>query len=370
MLADEDNPLESPEIPVANPADGPQLVVVYRSRGVPWLLIPPLLLLAAVGGVVGYRKSARPEVKVVTLVSPAPPSLTLPGPERPTSQDVPAVSSEPVTKPAGESTLPVGTGAIALTSPPSLIPESALPSPPLPGPTPPAAIPAAPNNPDAEGMPVPEAVPARREPVGFDPDAARTIGGADAPRRPATEEIRADMRREADERLAEQLRLEAMKPDLLNPDPREVRKRRDELILSARRQAAQERIPFHAELRQILLEPGNLSGREIQRLCDRYVLDIPPEIFEPMNRDLVGPATRLTTQGRVARMRRWGAPETVILHDLVEQSMKDRNTRGGPRNPTEAWVFAARMLLAMPPSPVASATAPPVKPPAVVPVGR
>jgi len=50
MLADQDHPLED-LIAAPDPPD-PKLVVVYRTRGVPWLLVPPLLLLAGVARLV------------------------------------------------------------------------------------------------------------------------------------------------------------------------------------------------------------------------------------------------------------------------------------------------------------------------------
>ncbi len=58
MLADQDHPLEDAiaEGDAAARPD-PALVVVYRTRGVPWLLVPPLLLLAGVAAIVIYRRA-------------------------------------------------------------------------------------------------------------------------------------------------------------------------------------------------------------------------------------------------------------------------------------------------------------------------
>jgi hypothetical protein len=56
MLADQDHPLED-AIAEAEAKPDPALVVVYRTRGVPWLLVPPLLLLAGVAAIVIYRRS-------------------------------------------------------------------------------------------------------------------------------------------------------------------------------------------------------------------------------------------------------------------------------------------------------------------------
>ena len=46
------DPTEEPTYP-----EGPTRVVIeYRERGVPWMLIPPLLVLSAVGAMVAYHK--------------------------------------------------------------------------------------------------------------------------------------------------------------------------------------------------------------------------------------------------------------------------------------------------------------------------
>ena len=86
----------------------------------------------------------------------------------------------------------------------------------------------------------------------------------------------------------------------------------------------------------------------IQRLCNRYGRDTLPEILGAMNKDLVGPASRLSLPGRIKRMRSWGVPETMILDDLVEAEIANYKARGGPRSEAEAWVRAARVLLANP----------------------
>ena len=52
MLADQDHPLEDAIAEAATGATAdPKVVVVYRTRGVPLLLIPPLLLIAAVSAI-------------------------------------------------------------------------------------------------------------------------------------------------------------------------------------------------------------------------------------------------------------------------------------------------------------------------------
>ncbi len=72
--------------------------------------------------------------------------------------------------------------------------------------------------------------------------------------------------------------------------------------------------------------------------------------MQPANKDLTGPAARLTLEQRIDRMRRWGLPETMILDDLYELQFRNLKGRDGARNEDEALVYAARLLLAHPPA--------------------
>ena len=74
-----------------------------------------------------------------------------------------------------------------------------------------------------------------------------------------------------------------------------------------------------------LREFGRGAGPEIRAIRDRFGVDSVPEIMQPANRDLTGPAARLTLEQRITRMRRWGLPETMILDDLYEH--QHRNSR-------------------------------------------
>jgi hypothetical protein len=52
---DADGPEARPE-PEATPPPAPKVVIVYRSRGLPAVLVPPLLLLLAGVAIVSYRR--------------------------------------------------------------------------------------------------------------------------------------------------------------------------------------------------------------------------------------------------------------------------------------------------------------------------
>ncbi len=456
MLADQDNPLDSdPASRKAAPGE-PHVVVIYRGRGIPWMVIPPLLLFVAVLAVIGYRRyepmefprlstSAAPGSSVATTVDTvqhsaegsqlvatvyqvpgqktAAPVVALksgpyPGPDLSVRPSIPgepapvtdeaevgAPTDDPVA-PAAEPAGPV-TPSPKLESPSASAPKSELPKPgslapseaalaPAPKPAPtlpriestPASAPMleAPNTGVAVLTPiggeVPAPPPVKRDAIGFDPDAAKVVanelatqgkpknglrdnandGAYVPPNRDSTpsaaqagigepnEEMLEQQQREAERRLAVRAGIDSDGPDLLNPDPRDIQKRRAQFVMASRKVAAEDRAPFHEDLRKIIAEQGSRSGAAIQQLCNRYGRDTTPEIHVKMNRDLTGPAARLSTGGRIERMRYWGVPETIILDDLVDSYKNDVKGRNGPRTPTESWVFAARVLLAHPPT--------------------
>jgi hypothetical protein len=423
MLVEQDRALADDSSP--DDAIGePRVLVIYRSRGVPWLLLPPLLILSSVAAIVVYRRSERTE-------APTPPAVASVVLAKTTSEVIPPVIT-------GSSSANVETAAkVTDSKPPENVPvpsqNPTLPlTPPITSTTPPPgsgepSAPAVPFDPaplvvaKAEQPPAPTNPPSPPERVGFDPgalqaehalgllppppDDSQTVTNPPVPEsppliivekpvtsavpplipdfvaipaakvaqveKPRTEDAQADINREAELQGARRRELAALKPELVRGNPRERQAQRDEIAAVARRQEAEKRGPFHTDLRQILREQGRNGGREIQTLCERYGTEYPPEIFEPLTRDLTGPATRMTVPARVDRMRRWGLPETLVLDDLYLKEESRINSPGGPRTRDEAWVFAARRLLTMPPPPAPprpaaqpSAQPPPMSPPA------
>jgi hypothetical protein len=406
MIGDVNDPLEAD--PLADDAETPEprVVVVYRSRGVPWLLIPPLLLVAAVAAIIAYRKSTPPEIRVVSAPEPTAVAIA-PKPET-VAPEVPKVAkaAEPTKPPVAVDPVPVTTPVVPPPAPIAVETTVPTPAPPAvetsiptaktteppqaPVPVPPAPT-APPIEPQAAPAPIPAPAPAVEAAVGFDPEAAKTAVGvvaepkaekanvpeflarplpenstppvAGGPIRPPAEDVQEGLQREAEGRIAERAKLEVDKPDLLNPSPREIWQRRRDLITASRRVANEDRVSFHAELREIVAEHGARGGPLIQRLCNKYGRDTMPEIHGAMNKDLTGPASRLSVPGRIQRMRKWGIPETIVLDDLVINELDNFSSkagfasRGGPRSEGEAWVRAAKILLANPPIKPAQANA-------------
>ncbi len=470
MLADQDHPLED-AIAESEAKPDPAVVVVYRTRGVPWLLVPPLLLLAGVAAIVVYRRSEHASARAAALAwqdataqkasaagSPKPDNraqvealdeltfatgraTSAPAPQAvsPVYDPTPPPDAPEPPKPAPAPVEPVRTPEKPKVEPvkpavPAPAPANPTPKPSAPAPTPkptepkptqpkpaepkPAATPApavttasaAPARPNAVAdpfdplveipepakpvaiVPPPAAEPtARRDRVGFDPQATPATLEAEAepkrePEPPAvdrppsavvppageqpfeldrrppaaagraadrraeqTQEIFDDMQAEAERKLAERAHLIEIKNGALNPDPAEHRLHREALKAAARRLAAEDRQPFHEELKRLIREQGRAAGPDILAARKRFGDDTVPEIMKPAARDLIEVGSRLTTGDKIRRMRQWGLPEAMIIDDLYDKAHQNIGGRGGPRDEGEAWVYAAWTLLHYPP---------------------
>jgi hypothetical protein len=152
------------------------------------------------------------------------------------------------------------------------------------------------------------------------------------------DQILADIQGEAALRKAEQQNIER---DMAGAKIREY--------LEVFHKLNDDRPKFHAELRQILREPGDSSDK-IKLLCERYGRELLPEVKLAVSRDLQGAAAGLRQDSKIKMMRKYGVPEAAILDFLANDLHKKINTRGGPSGPKEVRVFAARRLLLYPPT--------------------
>jgi hypothetical protein len=154
---------------------------------------------------------------------------------------------------------------------------------------------------------------------------------------PTKDDILRDIRNEAAEKRAELQDMEELKP------------RARALLLGetmAKIQAGRE--PFHSELRAVLKTMGSLAGPEIERLSEQHGRETPPEVEVAYYRALRSAPNRMSRKDEVELMRSLGLPEPVILDKLCHLLHKTINTRGGPRDPNEVRVRAARLLLSFP----------------------
>lgn len=320
------------------PADQPEprVVIEYHERGgVPWMLIPPLLVLSAVGAVLLYVKFSpqahpHPFPSLAKVEVPAEPLIT-DGPKE--GQNAPApqpeVPAEPVQKVEPKAEEP----------PPSVAPQ-------------PSPVGAEPPTIQAEPVELPKVAepPAfpRVDGLGFDPKALEAERKVEAPA-PADAAIAPVIRQEPpdDRDLPREI-----DPDLLPPDPRQAKVRQENRRLEMRRRIEEERIQFHADLKAICRKYREKSGPEILEMRKQYDLKIDPKAEEAAI-ELLGKNGKyvgVDRRTRVELLRTLGYPEPVILDQIFSTyERRQIGERGGPRDLDEAYYFSALFMLRNPP---------------------
>jgi hypothetical protein len=345
----EDEMIESgdPSVETTAAEPPPRVVLEYRERGVPWMLVPPMVVLSAVAAVMVYSKLSPPP-RPVRVSAPSEPmavdpvaAAEAPGSPSPT-QPGPSSAIEPQ---AESRSVPASPFELAMERPSITSPSTA-----------PAEVPAAGAIPQ-EPAPFP-----RVQGLGFDPRAlvdpeppvdqavAPVAGPQDPPAREALPAIDPGGRAQPEE----------VDPDVLPVDPREARRRRDLRVVEARRKAEADRGRFHAELRAICRKPGEKAVPEIDELCKKYGMDVDPAIKSQAARLLEVSAAGAGREVRINLLRSLGFSEPVILHDIFESQGRwdNKATRGGPRSKEQVMYQSALLLLGYPPTRVASPSRP------------
>ena len=332
------------------PAVPPRVIIEYRDRGVPWMLLPPLLAVAAVVAVVialtlNAKWNARRPVVVVNPVpvvdtppepiAAAPPDQVLP----PSSVPDPKVVEQAPPVPGGdEAPRPRPTAPVVVTV--------AVGEPVTAGATDPAGATA----------PPPEAPP--KVPLGFDPAllTAQPVNAEDG-RDPAV--AQAGQPEVAAPAPPAPEQPELVDPGLMPPDPRLARIDRQRRSVDARRKLEQERAQFHADLSLTIRRLGNRSAPAIHALCQEYEQDIPPSALEQAKKALgkTGMYAGANTSERIALLRKIGFPETKILGDIYDIQTRHESP-DGRHTPTqdEMYVQSAMLLLKHPPNRSATST--------------
>ena len=377
-----------PDAP-ASPLPPPLVVIHYRDRGIPLLLVPPVLILAAVLGFQAHRRMAPPrpaDAPPPGLAAEAGHDPRPPAESRPADAPLPGLAAEEGRPPENGSTgaeeeagLFLARGESSAT--PALDPGWPLtPEPPAePAPAP------APGPPDAaiaeeDRMPLPSEpehvdeattdMPGPADPPALGPDPFGGPVPSPPPPEPVLtkEQVLDRIRLEAERKAARLRDLDAWKPRLLERDRKLGEEIRAVQLVDIQRLAETKRIPFHAELRKLVVALGDRAGPRINSLCEEYGRVTMPEIFDAVQTRLRRTSTRLGRREKVEMMRRFGLPEPIILDAIARDAARSLNTRGGPRNMDEVRALAGRQLLAIPPTRGARATMKPVAEASLAPV--
>ena len=344
--------------PTEEPIDAastPKVVIEYHERGgVPWMLIPPLLVLSAVGAILVYVRmvphsnfrqpplaSARsPEVSGPLVGESVAPVLT-----ESTPPELALTLTEPLATPSGSGERSEPSAAAVADAPPPVVVAP-------PSPADPDGLPSIPESPAAGPVKAAEpAPPPKLQALGFDPKALEADRKAEAPADPALNPVARE------DRPAEREQPREIDPDLLPPDPREARARQELRKLEIFKRVEDERPLFHAELKALCRKFRERSGPEILEMRKKFDLKIDPKA-EEVAKDLLGKNGKFIGADRRTRLdllRSLGYPEPVILDQLFSTYERQQiGERDGPKNLEEAYYFSALFLLRNPPRPMNS----------------
>jgi hypothetical protein len=378
----------------------PRVVIEYRSRGLPWAMVLPLLLLISLASIAGYHRVTR-WLNPRSATVPTPASKTFDKPTETAEVQKPKPLPEPLTlssQPTSAENIPARPiSAGEFIGPPRQEAVIADGHPPRPIPPPdvkpgtssllvpefrpttlqvvmnmakfPQVRPFPPADFRAPGPEEPEA-PDHAEPglkPVFDPN-AKPVGhpkAADAKDAPKPHEgleppddapIREDVK-QPDPVLPEPL---PSREEVLAEIQKEAQKKQAELqeIGQAKNQSLEaakehreselygQRITFLNELQTLLREKKGRAGNEIEKLTARHENDVTPELRQEVVTLLRRASGRMSLKGKIRALRGLGVPEPAIL-DVICNEVHHRyhTTRCNCYSP-QMYVLAARELLA------------------------
>ncbi len=384
------------EVIESPPPTQPVVVIHYRSRGIPWYLVLPVVVLVPLGSLAMYYRGtararralpppvvSRPAAASQVEATPVETALVVstagnPGASKPTDGGMPlALNSLPRSadflsldtpgtglpaalasagKPAGspaaalESAVNPGTAASS-----SSLPATAGPAPAAePGKTElvaattsrPAARPAVTvgfSIPASDASPFDE-LPVSRAPLTGIAESAEAVAGSepaggemtpDLRQEPTREELIRDIQAEAAGKKAELSQLRSIKDHA-----------REALDAQAQARVEDERAAFHRELREAIRLGGRSASLEIESLCNRYGRNYSDDLRSKAKYLLSHFGGKMTREGKVRLLRRYGIPEAGILDFIANEiHYHTVNSRNGPRDSSEVRVDAARQLL-------------------------
>jgi len=388
------------EVIESPPPAQPVVVIQYRSGGVPWYLVLPLMVLVPLGAVAVYhrvssraqrtfvppppvdhstRQAAEGQATASNVDAGAPLALNsqpiAPGslaavPSSPTP--TPTVNAD-LTKPGSPAAAPPATTkagetpktaassdpakaeadvADANTPPPLAAPVTET------GPQVAAAAPVDATRPAPRGaMAVGFSVPADNEnPFGElnisrgSPAAAPDPGPTAAASEPATASIPSPDRQPqpTQEQLLEDIQAEAAEKQAELKQLHDLKDRaRDAVDAETQARVEDERAAFRRDLREAI----NLSRREaaaqIDTLCNRYGRNYSDDLRNKARYLLERFGGKMSREAKVRMLRLYGVPEAGILDFLANEIHRMVNSRNGPRTSDEVRIDAAKQLLSI-----------------------
>ncbi len=370
------------------PAAPPKVIIEYRTKGLPWPLVVPLVLFVSlVFVIINHRAVNRSAAPIAVAASPplqneatqpdelaAIPQKMVPEPLTLSSQSVPIQNVPPVSIPPEEfvgpplslmpipklefvnipsvsevlsdnarfaSSLPIpSTLQTALAFAPPISPTAMTTLPPLsPIPAPTASQPPEPKleSPRSEESPLPSFKPVPQDSQPAPPeDSPNPATVPPLPEKlPSREEVLAGIQREADQKRVEQLNMQRLKEE----SPAMLRR-------AYLAKLNEQRPQFLAELRAVLREKKGAAGQEIGQLHHRYNEAVDARSEEDLKRLMKRFSGRTSLQSKIKSYRALGIPEPVILELVCKEIHRREHSSRCTLFEPEMYVLAARELLA------------------------
>jgi hypothetical protein len=403
----ETDPLQEDELP--EPPGQPVVVIQYRTRGLPWYLVLPLLILVPLGAVAFYHNLMRSRARMgpgpVTPASPVPVNA---GAEIAAAKPVPA---NPFDTGAGLLAPPFGAlpGPLSLNTQPlprNLLEPRATPVPaaaakeekPKPAPTPAAVVKndsgpaarAAATEPARKAAPTPPSpmlgegpgdrsrvTSAVKETPGRDQQGPLAVGfsvptdmdnpfsvfpisrgtAGQKPSEPPFDDLalnRPASRPAANQpvptkdQVFDEIQAEAAEKKAEMKELRGLKDRaRDEVAAEAIERLEEQRVEFRQQLADIVGSGSLTKGKEIDELCNRFGRVYDPAIKKRVGYVLSHLTGKMSLQTKVKVLRKLGVPEPGVLDFLANELHRSLYSRNGPKDTNDVRLSAARQLLSM-----------------------
>jgi hypothetical protein len=394
---------------IESPPPGQQVVVIqYRSRGVPWYLVLPLLVLIPIGAVAVYHRVSRrtgytpppsledrsirkavdgqavagesPEVSAIGAVQDSRPTSNA-GSAAPLSLNsqpiapgsVAALLPQPAVKndqaktgaqPARSGSTETERSKISSESDPTkagpaTTAATTLPAPAttekLPGSQPPPNPAAEPPRPARGAVSIGFSVPADNNSPFAELAISRGQPGSTMDHnhdRPGSGEIQesamdqpSDRPQPTQEQLLQDIQAEAAEKAAELRERRDIKDRAREVIDSETlARVEDERAAFRRDLRDAIKLSRREAAVQIDILCNRYGRNYGDDLRSKA-RFLLSRSGKMSREAKVRMLRLYGVPEPGILDFLANEIHHMINSRSGPRDSNEVRVDAAKQLL-------------------------
>jgi hypothetical protein len=148
------------------------------------------------------------------------------------------------------------------------------------------------------------------------------------------------------EQVLDEIRSEAAEKKAELKELRGLKERaRDEVAAESLVRIDEQRVEFRRQLDEILRSGSKTAGKEIDELCDRFGRAYDPQLRKRVGYVLSRLNGRMSREAKVKVLRDFGVPEPGVLDFLANELHRYVNSRNGPKDANDVRVNAAKQLL-------------------------